>query len=87
MSEANIFLTETQMKKAIGNKTFQLTAEQLKKQPNAIVELSKVDLNRLIRNTQNNKGFRFTSNKFRLVTDEVVQGGNIRLSKKTKSLF
>lgn len=82
--EVQLYLTESQLKKATQDKTFQVSADNAKKEPNAVVKLkSKADLNRLVRNMKNNKGFRFSANKFDLVEAkghdrEEVEGGKIR---------
>ena len=86
---ARISLTPSQRKKAFSKKTFQLTADQLKKAGNDLVNfVSKTDYNRMIRNVKQNKGFRFNSDKVQFVAedddDEDVEGGSLKSILKSK---
>jgi len=85
---ARISLTPAQRKKAFSKKTFQLTADQLKKEGNDLVDfVSKTDFNRMIRNVKQNKGFRFNSDKVQFVAednDDDVEGGSLKSILKSK---
>ena len=90
--EIQLFLTDGQLKKATQNKTFQISASNADKEPNCVIKLhSKADVNRLVRNMKNKKGFRFSANKFDLIESsdhekEVVEGGRIRWKKIGRTL-
>ena len=75
-----IYLTPNQLKKAMKQKTFQVTSSQLNNPPNVTISLSKTDLNRLNKNQGKGKGFRFQANEFELLdqTEDEIEGGSLK---------
>ena len=88
MTTARINLTATQLKKAFQGNTFQLTAQQLKEECNVTVKfLAKTDYNRMVRNANQNKGFRFSSDQVQFLEaddDDDVEGGSLKSILKSK---
>ena len=81
-SKTEIYLSDGQLKKALNRKTFQISASSMRKEPNAVVELSKTDLNRLKKNAEKGKGFRFQANEFSLIEPSgETEGGKLRLGR------
>ena len=74
-----IYLTPNQLKKAMKQKTFQVTSSQLNNPPNVTISLSKTDLNRLTKNQGKGKGFRFQANEFELLDQpDEIEGGSLK---------
>ena len=71
MNKVELHLSDAQIKKALKGITFQASSETLRHEnPNAIIGLkNKTDLNRLIKNVRDKKGFRFQANSFELLSD------------------
>ena len=74
-----IYLTPNQLKKAMKQKTFQVTSSQLNNPPNVTISLSKTDLNRLTKNQGKGKGFRFQAKEFELLDQpDEIEGGSLK---------
>ena len=84
--EASVFLTQAQQNKLAKHQTFQVTAEQLQKSPNTIVEMLKPAHTKLNANIRGGRGYRFQANSVWFPGDDSgsydeVEGGRISFKK------
>lgn len=89
MSVISVYLSPLQMKKAISDKTFQVSKNDIDKEPNAKMELSRVLANRYEKAKGNKKGFRFPASQYKLIEGEGCEcgeGGKLTFKKILKAL-